>query len=238
MKRKEFNAYEADDPIFPRTRHGQIKAGMVLESAGVTEAATGPDAMETMSTTMARTKAMAAVLGFVEDGEFNFNALDEYVMGVADLDGDFQIGDAEEDDYNEIFGHVADAMLTLGASAEDVSDFLERGDNEAGARVGAAMAAALEATESDDDTVIAAFAMGEGSVMESVGDDMVLEAAFRKMKVVRGGNVMIARKRISGKVRLSAAQRAGLKKARRKAFTSTARLHRAKSMRIRKARGM
>jgi len=45
-------------------------------------------------------------------------------------------------------------------------------------------------------------------------------------------------KRISGKVRLSAAQKAGLRKARRKANTAAARLHRKKSMRLRARRGM
>lgn len=46
------------------------------------------------------------------------------------------------------------------------------------------------------------------------------------------------RKRVSGKVRLSAAQKASLKKARRKANTSKAKLKRRKAMRIRQRRGL
>ena len=66
---------------------------------------------------------------------------------------------------------------------------------------------------------------------------MILEATYRKQKVVRDGKVVKINKRISGKVRLSAAQKAGLRKARRKANTA-ARLHRKKSMRLRARRGM
>ena len=67
---------------------------------------------------------------------------------------------------------------------------------------------------------------------------MILEATYKKMKVVRGGKLVVAKKRISGTVRLSAAQKAGLKKARRRAFSSAAKMKRAKSLRMRARRGM
>lgn len=240
MSDKPFNLFALDDPLFP-TFTPQAKVGDkggVLESdnGGVFEA----DAVDTMAGSQIRSMAMAAVLSWVEDGNFSFLALDEYVLGVADLDGDYEIAGDEEDLYNEVWANVPDAMLSLGASVEDVTALADGENDEAGSRVGAALAAFLEGAESSDDELISAFATTEDAVMEScvAGQDAVFEAAYKKMKMVRGGKVVIARKRISGKVRLSATQKAGLKKARLKSNNAAARLSRKKSLRVRKQRGM
>ena len=101
------------------------------------------------------------------------------------------------------------------------------------ARVGAALEKTMESEEGDDGDIIADFASDEDAVLEGV-----FEATYKRKKVIRDGKVKIVRKRVSGKVRLSAAQKAGLRKARRKAFTAKAKLHRRKSMRKRAQRGL
>lgn len=239
MNDKGFNIFALDDPLFPvfvpKAKAGENKG--VLESGdGVFEA----DAVDNMAGSQLRSMAMAAVLSWVEDGVFTFMALDEYVLGVADLDGDYEIADDEEDLYNEVWNNVPDAMLSLGGSVEDVTALVDDENDDAGSRVGAALAAFMEGAESSDDEIISGFSTTDDAVMEScvAGQGAVFEAAYKKMKMVRGGQVIIKRKRISGKVRLSAEQKAGLKKARLKSHNAAARLSRKKSLRVRKQRGM
>jgi hypothetical protein len=55
---------------------------------------------------------------------------------------------------------------------------------------------------------------------------------------IRNGKKMRIRKRVSGTVRLSAAQKVGLRKARMKSHSATARMRRAKSMKIRRKSGL
>ena len=94
----------------------------------------------------------------------------------------------------------------------------------------------------EDADIVAGFALGEKAVLESASYDpklkAVLEATYKKKRVVRDGKVVVAQKRVSGQVRLSAAQRAGLKKARRTAHTAAAKLSFRKSMKARKQKGL
>ena len=218
-----------DDPVFP------IMDGMVLESCGgapQNEPGTAPriGVLESYADSQLRSQAMSAVLGWIEDGNFTYDNLDEFVCAVADLDGDFEISEEEGDYYNSVWQQIPNALLTLGAPEDDV----EKGE---------AVKLSLDSEKADDDDLIAGFAYGEDAVLENADDDpegrhMVLEAAYKKRKVVRDGKVVVVRKRVSGKIRLSAAQKAGLRKARRKAHTGAAKLARRKSMRIRKRRGL
>lgn len=197
---------------------------------------------ESYSESQARSQAMSAVLSWIADAEYTYTTLDEYVVAVADLDGDFELTEDEEALYQDIWQGVADALLTLGAADADVERLINGEDDAAAAVIGKALAAEMDGVEADDDDLIAAFAFGEEPVLESaVGDDhlhMVLEATYKKRKVVRDGKVTVVRKRISGKIRLSAEQKAGLRKARRKAMTGAAKLRRRKSMRKRSQRGL
>lgn len=231
-----------DDPIFPSTRAGQRLEGL-FESAdsGAGKPADAPDAVEVFARQQARTQAMSAVLAWVEDGDYTYTSLDEFVCGVADLDGDFEISDEEEAVYNAVWQQVPDALQTLGADESDVNEMVNSEDNDAAARIGKALSADMDETTADDEEIIAGFALGEDAVFENASDDpegrhMILEATYKRRKVVRDGKVQVIRKRISGKVRLSAAQKAALRKARRKANTGAAKLARRKSMRIRSRR--
>lgn len=243
MSDKAFNIY--DDPVFPSSITG-------MKMAGIFESATDKpsnsediilDSVQTFSQQQARTKAMSAVLAWVEDGNFSYLNLDEYIIGMADLDGDFEISDAEEAYYNEIWREVPDALLTLGAGAEDVAKFVNDEDDKSAAIVGKAADALVNELEADDDEIIAGFALGQEAVLENAGTDpdgrhMILEATYKRMKVVRDGQVQVVNKRMSGKVRISAAQKADLREARMKAHTAGANLARKKSMKMRKQHGI
>lgn len=242
MSENIFGIY--DDPVFPTSPRGKAILG-VFEAASDddTKIKDAPDKVQDFARQQARQNAMSAVLAWIEDGNFSFKALDEYVTGIADLDGDFEISDAEEAYYNEIWREVPDALLTLGASEEDVSKFVNDEDDKAGALVGKDADAAINEMEADDDEIIIGFAMGEDAVFENASDDpdgrhMILEATYKRRKVVRDGKVQVVNKRVSGKVRLSSAQKLGLKKAQRKSHTAGANLARKKSMRVRQRRGM
>lgn len=248
MSNNSFN----DDYVFPTTAPG-LRAIGVLESAcgggnfkdktdvgGVLE-----DAVSTISRSQARAEAMSSVLDWASGGEFTYDALDEILVVVADIDGDYELSEADEDRYNEIWGEVPDALLTLGCSEADVKALVDgpgKEADDAAARIGAFLSTELDSIEADDDDLIAGFAAGEDAVLESAAGDEahigVLEATYKRRKVVRDGKVQIVRKRVSGKVRLSAAQKAGLRKARRKAHTAAANLARKKAGWMRRRRGL
>lgn len=240
-----------DDYMFPTSQIGLRETGMILESAnppgkghigslGVLENAVDEDAR-----IRSRTNAMSAVLSWIEEGDFTYNSLDETIVVVADIDGDYEITEEEEEVYSNAWNEVPDALLSLGADETDVRELVD-GPSEtadkAAARIGKSLSQKMEAEEADDDSLIAGFAFGEEAILESSSYDNylhgILEATYKRKKVVRDGKVQVVRKRVSGKVRLSAAQKAGLRKARRKAHTASANLARRKSIKLRQRRGM
>jgi hypothetical protein len=171
-----------------------------------------------------KSKAMACVLSWVEQGDYGFGALADSVAGIADLDGDGEYSD-EEAYYNDLLTETGNALVSLGGSSENVQTFIDNEDDEEGAKLGAFLSEKMQAVEEDDETIIANYAVATQPVMEAT------------IKVVRGGKVVFKQKRMR-KVHLSAAQKVALKTARRKAFTGAARIARKKSMRIRKQRGL
>ena len=237
-----------DDFMFPTTRAGMREAGMVLESAAGGKNGGDSDAPDTISETaltMARSRAMSAVLTWIEEGVYSYDALDETIVVTADLDGDFELSEEEEDEYADIWGQIPDALLTLGADLDDVQKLINgpgKKADEAAARIGAALSKEMESVEAEDADIITGFAVGEDAILESASYDNelhgILEATYKRKKVVKDGKVQIVKKRVSGKVRISAATRAALRKARRKANTAAAKLSRRKSMKLRKNRGL
>lgn len=234
-----------DDGVFPTTHAGMLNAGLIVESAGNTEGTeqglTCESASDSSAASSAKSQAMSAVVAWIDGDDFTYKALDEFVIGVCDLDGDFEIGESEEDLYNDAWKQIPNAIASLGFSSEESIDkFVNAESDDEGAKIGKILRENLDEFEADDDEIIAGFAFGEQAVFESAEGEalMVLEAAFKKKKVVRDGKVQIVRKRVSGKARMSAAQRAGLKKARRKAHSAAGKVARKKSMKIRKNRGI
>ncbi|HEY3591746.1 MAG TPA: hypothetical protein VGL07_17035 [Buttiauxella sp.] len=186
------------------------------------------EAVATASIQTFRSSAAAAVLEWAAGGDASFASFDSLAWGVAGLDEDEgdeegapDLTDDEADDYNDALEIMAEACVTLGAKEDDVADMINDEDDDAAATVMNAISGVSADSEAE---LIATFSVAT--------DENMFEAM---KKVVRGGKVKLIKKRIRPK-RMNGAQRQALKKARRKAQTSAAKLHRAKSMKIRRRR--
>lgn len=166
-----------------------------------------------------RSNAMAAVFTFADEGMNTAEELDAMAVGLADVDEDGDNSDQEQDDYEEALNALSDALEHIGVSPETIEKALS--DDDAAAEEVALHIANFADELEDEDTFIASYSVREKLMMEAV------------RKVVRDGKVKWIKKPLR-KRRMSAAQRAALKKARRKANTGAARRARKKSMRIRK----
>jgi hypothetical protein len=174
-----------------------------------------------------RAAAMATVLTWLDEKDFSFDAINALVIGMVDLDGDDEIGDDEEQDYNEFLACVGTALTKLGASPENVTSFLDDEEDDQGGKLGKFLGKKLDGVSVDDNQLVTRYATATGS--ESIFESTT--------KVVRNGQIVLKKKRVK-KYRMSAAQRQALKKARRKSHSAAAKRNRAKSMRMRKKRGL
>ena len=182
------------------------------------------DAVANAANQAGRADAMAMVIEWVADGDDSAEGLDVYAQALADVDEDGEVtGDEEQELYEKALTLMAEALVSLGVSAQVATDAMG-GDDSAAAKAFVAAGDFLEG-DAEPDELIAAFAVRESMMMDAV------------VKVIRDGKVKLIRKPLRKK-RLSPAQRAALKKARAKANTSAARAARKKSMRMRSARGM
>lgn len=143
--------------------------------------------------------------------------------------------------------HIADAMSTLGIDEDLINDVFDSDVDIADAAIETASEIILENMPADDelDDFISIFAYGDEATYDAMmkeEDEGMYDAArkplrpgkkttrkvngktvsYRAVKAVRDGKIKVVNKRIRGKVRLSAAQKAALKKARRKSTTSSA----------------
>lgn len=172
--------------------------------------------------------AASLLLDWASDGEPTWVDFSSLAISFADLpdleDDDEDYTDDQVDAYNEALSELAYAAIALGANQDDVTSMIDDEDDDAAS----AVFDSLSDVDDDDD------AIGQYTIAGD-DDDALFEAP--KIKVVRGGKVKLIRKRIR-KLRRTSKQKAAIKKARRKAQTSTAKLHRRKSMNLRKKRGM
>jgi len=173
-----------------------------------------------------RALGMAAALEFIGGDDYSWNMLNGLVTGLADADGDGEITDEEEEAYNAILATTADALVELGGNKANVKQFIDDEDSEAGEKLANYLSKRIEDSERADDEIISRFALKASAILDGA-----------KIRVVRNGVVTLVRKTLR-KPKLSAAQKAALKKARKKAHSASARRKRAKSMGVRKKRGM
>ena len=209
----------------------EIFGGLILEGAKeedlkIFEDAANAGAIEDFATKQLRSQAMACALIWVENGDYSFAALADSAATIADLDGDQELGPDEETYYNDLLTEVGGAFTVLGADSGNVQSFIDNEDDAEGLKLGGFLSEKMQTVQDDDETLISHYAVSDAPIMESM------------IKVVRAGRITLKRKRIGRPHKMTAAQRAGLKFARRKAFTGAAKLHRAKSMRLRRKRGM
>lgn len=182
------------------------------------------DAIDKAANQSARADAMAVVLAYVDDGDDSAEALDAYAQALADSDEDGDIGEPEQEDYETNLTLMAEALVALGVPAAVAMDAMG-GDDAAAAKAFTVASDFVEKSDASEDDLIAEFSVREAMMMEAT------------MRVIRDGKVRMIRKPLKKK-RLSSAQKAGLKKARMKAHSGAAKRARAKSMKLRKSRGM
>ena len=153
------------------------------------------------------------------------------LLAASVLDDDAE-GDLSEDEASLLQAHFEAAgqyLARCGASDADITAALDDGDAGAADRI-----ADLVAEGDGGDTDEFAFSPGENEA----AFDSILDAAYRKRTVIRGGVKMRINKRVSGRVRVTGAMRVALRKARSKSHSSAARMNRMRSMKIRKRMGL
>ncbi|UOO89173.1 hypothetical protein LVJ82_17280 [Vitreoscilla massiliensis] len=197
------------------------------------------DARSTYELTNLRLSVASAIAAWAEtddldDGETLSDRLYYLMWGIIDIDKNGEI-DAEEADLMEkAYQIAADYLVDKGAEESDIVAFLNDDDDDAAENIQELLRGSLpdgEEAETDD---LEAFAFGEGDGSE----DTAMDAVYKRKIAVRNGKKVIVRKRIAGKVRLSAAQKKGIMKMLRKSHNGKARLKRMKSLRKRKSMGL
>ncbi len=189
-----------------------------------------------------RQAAAAAVKGWAaggpadyDEGEGSADRLLSLAIGIADENKDGELTDDEADVVEIALNAMADFLIGKGVSEDDVIALLQDSTNEAGDRV----LELLAGEEGEDDSDVDSFAFDAES-SESVMDGVrsIFDAVYKKKLVIRKGKKMRIMKRVSGHVRLSGAQKVAIRKAGLKSRSSSARMHRMKSMKLRKNAGL
>lgn len=174
----------------------------------------------------ARSMAAAILVQWASDESAELSDLDGLVFGAVLDDEDAEIDDLSEEqaeEYDAMVNVLGEFAIAVGASAAQVQNMLEDGDEKAALDVAEIVRSAISKNGADE--LVADFAVKEQMIMSAV------------VKVIRDGKVKFKRKRTK-KVILNAAQKAGLRKARMRSNTAAAKANRRKSMRIRKSRGL
>tara|TARA_Y100000588_G_scaffold99838_1_gene108498 strand:+ start:24307 stop:24969 length:663 start_codon:yes stop_codon:yes gene_type:complete len=180
------------------------------------------ESIERMAVTQDRMAAASACVQWANGGDATADTLDALLYGSAGGVDDEELSDSQMAMYESLQNHASEFILSISGIQEDkLLDFGE--DEEAVNHIFESLEAGLENVDSDE-------AVAEFAVRES----MMLEA---KKKVIRDGKVTFINTK-KRKRRMSAAQKAALKKARAKSRTGASKAARKKSMRQRKSRGM
>lgn len=170
------------------------------------------------------------------DGETMADRLFALMVGIADDNKDGDLSDDEIAIVTTALENAAEYLAGKGVSEEDALAVLQDGDDEAAVRVAEFLRGALPEGEDSEMEDVDKFAFDSESSSDLF--DSVLDAVYKKKVVVRAGKKMRINKRVSGRVVLSAAQKIAIRKARRKAHSSAAKVRRAKSMKMRARAGM
>lgn len=162
----------------------------------------------------------------LEYGETFADRLIAMIIGAADVNIDGELTGDEIEVANEVGAAVYDYFLALGVEESDASAVLN-GDDDAAMRV-----RDFISEFDEDDFNVDEFVFGEDA------QDSLYDAAYKKALAVRDGKKVMINKRVSGAVKLSAKQKAALRKAQMKSHGAGAKMKRMKSMKVRKKMGI
>lgn len=168
----------------------------------------------------------------LETGETLCDRFDALLVGIVDADKDGELDQNELDVLDIVYNIAAEIFISKGASEDDVDAMLNDGDD--------------TATDSIHELLVNTGVDGEDAELEEINgfafdsesDASVMDATYKRKVAIRNGKKTIIRKRISGRVRLSAKQKVAIRKAQRKAHSGAARMKRLKSLRKRKNMGL
>ncbi|UTZ44594.1 hypothetical protein [Vibrio campbellii] len=170
-----------------------------------------------------RMSAGAACIQWAQGGESSFDTLDAMLFGMAGGQDGVELTDGQAAMYESLQTHAGEFLVSVGgAQAHQLTEMLE-GDEEVTDAIFESLSTALDNVDSDE--AVAEFAVRESMMMEA------------KKKVIRDGKVTYINTK-KRKRRMSAAQKAALKKARAKAHTGAAKAARKKANRMRASHGM
>lgn len=174
--------------------------------------------------------------GDLEAGETMADRLFALTVGIADENKDGDITEDEAAVIDMALNAMFDYLASKGVSEEDASALLNDGDSGAADRVCELLRGALP--EGDDASMedVESFAF-DAEAQEPLMDS-VLDAVYKKRMVIRGGKKVRINKRVSGTVRLSAAQKVAIRKAGMKSRSASARMRRMRSLNVRKKMGL
>lgn len=170
----------------------------------------------------------------LDDDETLVERFDSIMVGIIDTDKNGELDDDELAILDIAYNIAAEILLDKGANEEDISLMLNEGDETAAENVHELVVnVGADGEDAELDEInAAAFEFDEDS------DSAVLDATYKRKIAIRNGKKTIIRKRISGRVRLSAKQKMAIKKMQRKAHSGKARMKRLKSLKRRKAMGL
>ncbi len=168
----------------------------------------------------------------LDDGEGCADRLMALLVGIADANKDGEISDEEAGVLEMALNAAWDYLERLDVPEEDIDELLNEWDSEVADRVRDLVSASLPEGEAVADAEIDQFVFGADD------QDAVFDATYKLKMAVRGGKKMRIRKRISGRVRLSAKQKIAIRKARMKSHSAGAMMRRMKSMRMRRKMGL
>jgi hypothetical protein len=170
----------------------------------------------------------------LDDDETLVDRFDSIMVGIIDTDKNGELDDDELAILDIAYNIAAEILLGKGANEEDINFMLNEGDETAAENVHELVVnVGADGEDAELDEINeAAFEFDEDS------DAAVLDATYKRKIAIRNGKKTIIRKRISGRVRLSAKQKMAIKKMQRKAHSGKARMKRLKSLKRRKAMGL
>jgi hypothetical protein len=164
----------------------------------------------------------------LETGEGYADRLYALIVGAAGGGDDDEDLTDDQAQYAAILAELVGDYLEGKKIPEDDVDTLLGGDledNDLAARIHDVL---LDSMPQGDDAMMddtEKFVLGES-------DDAMLDATYKKVMAIRAGKKVRIKKRIAGRVRLTAAQKGAVRKMQRKAFSGAAKMKRARSMRM------
>lgn len=168
----------------------------------------------------------------LDAGETLATRLSALFVGIADMNQNGEIDNDEAEVVNIACNAAAEYLASKGVSEDDITSLLEDFDDTAAERVQELMASQLP--EGDEP----AWQDMDDFVFGGDAETAVMDAVYKMKLAIKGGRKVRVKKRISGTVRLSARQKVAVSKMLRRSNSATAKMHRAKSMRVRSSMGV